>query len=265
MLLFTALPVHAVQEELPICAKTAGVYLQAERAQPGARLLSSYLHSFTTMTAKVYTEYSRNKLFIFQTIVPTPYAGNAPFNPYFEEVTQIEPYVFQDRRGRVFTFEMDENERPVELVVNGERWIPSGGMTSAFMINTTILLLQLLCLYLVINIFCTALYTYQHHQRRWIGLIATKLNTALTVVLSAAMFNNAILLIWGVPTLAYSQLNIFFLLNMLFMVLLPALCLAIALTAKKSELDTRQKACYTINIAWALILFVLMILWQLYH
>lgn len=256
---------QAQEEELPICADVAGIYLQAERAEPGARLLSSYLHSFTTVTAKPYTKYSRAKLYVFQTIVSTPYAGNAPFNPYFEEVTQVSPYVFTDRRGMTYEFDVNDAGKVTELRIEGVRWVPSGGMTSAFAINTTILLLQLLCLYLVISVSCTAYYIRLHHRRHWISLIATRLNTALTAVLSAAMLSNAVLLIWAVPTLDYAQLKPFFLLNVAYMIVLPALSIGVAATMKKSELDRRQKICYIINIAWAIILFTLLVLWQLYH
>lgn len=265
LLLHCVFPAHAQEEDLPLCADVAGIYLQAERAQPGARLLSSYLHSFTTVTARPYTKYSRTKLYIFQTIVSTPYAGNAPFNPYFEEVTQLSPYVFIDRRGMTYEFDVNDAGKVTELRIEDVRWIPSGGMTSAFAINTTILLLQLLCLYLVISVSCTAYYIRVHRRTHWISLIATRLNTALTAVLSAAMLSNAMLLIRAVPTLDYAQLKPFFLLNIAYMIALPALSIAVAATMKKSELDRRQKICYIINIVWAILLFSILVLWQLYH
>lgn len=265
LLAFTIiLPAHA-QEELPVCADVAGVYLQAERAEPGARLLSSYLNSFTTVTARIYTDYSRSKLYIFQTIVSTPYAGNAAFNPYFEEVTQTAPYVFEDRKGVEYVFDVSDAGKVTELRIEGERWVPSAGLTSSFAINTTILVLQLLCLYIIVALFLTALFAWKHRRMRWVSLRSTRLNTALTLTQAAALLANAILLIWAVPTLPYEHLRFFFLLNVFFMIALPALSACIVWGAKKSELDARQKICYALNISCALLLFTLMVLWQLYH
>lgn len=243
----------------------AGVYLQAERAEPGARLLSSYLNSFTTVTARPYTDFSRSKLYIFQTIVSTPYAGNAPYIPYFEEVTQTAPYVFTDRKGVQYVFEVNEAGKVSSLRIDGVEWVPSHGLTSAFAINTTVLVLQLLCLYIVVALFLTALYTRRHRRLCWRSLPATHLNTALTLCQAAALLTNAILLIRAVPALPYKSLRMFFVLNILYMLALPMLCAGVILSAKKSELLTHQKIAYAINIMCGFTLFALLLAWGLYH
>jgi hypothetical protein len=258
-----ALP--AAARELPVCAQVAGTYLQAERAEGGARLLSSYLNSFTTVTARPYTDTSRSKLYIFQTIVSTPYAGNAPFNPYFEEVTQIAPYTFTDRKGIEYVFDITEDGRVSQLCIDGVRWIPSAGLISPASINLTILLLQLLCLYSCVAVLITVLRFFQNRRRRWKSLPATRLNTALTLTQAAALIANAVLLIRAVPTLPYESLSPFFLLNGLFLLALPALSAGVLLTARKSELEPCQKIAYAVNVACALLLFALLALWQLYR
>ena len=255
----------SAEEDLPVCADVVGVYLQAERAEPGARLLSSYLNSFTTVTARMYTAYSRSKLYIFQTIVSTPYAGNAAFNPYFEEVTQTAPYVFEDRKGIEYVFEVNDAGEVTELRIEGERWVPSSGLASAAGINGTILALQLLCLYSLVALFFTALFALRHRRAHWVSLAPTRLNTALTFTQAAALVVNAVLLIGAVPSLPYESLRGFFLLNVAFMITLPALSLGVILSAPKGELELRQKLCYALNVACALLLFALMVAWQLYH
>ena len=259
------LPACAQGEELPVCAGVAGVYLQAERAEPGARLLSSYLNTFTTVTARPYTDSSRSKLYIFQTIVSTPYAGNAPFIPYFEEVTQIAPYVFTDRKGVEYIFEVNDAGKVSCLSIDGVLWVPSHGLTSSFAINMTVLLLQFLCLYIIVALFLTALFTRKHRRLCWRSLTATRLNTALTFCQTAALLTNAILLIWAVPALPYERLRIFFVLNILYMLALPSLCASVILCARRSELLTHQKIAYAINIVCGLTLFVLLIAWGLYR
>ena len=259
------LPARALGEELPVCADVAGVYLQAERAEPGARLLSSYLNSFTTVTARPYTDYSRSKLYIFQTIVSTPYAGNAPFIPYFEEVTQTAPYVFTDRKGVQYVFEVTDAGKVSSLRIDDVEWVPSHGLTSSVAINMTVLLLQLFCLYIIVALFLTVLYTRRHHRLCWRSLPATHLNTALTLCQTAALLTNAILLIWAVPALPYERLRIFFVLNILYMLALPLLGAGVILCAKRSELLTHQKIAYAINVVCALTLFALLLAWGLYH
>lgn len=257
-------PTLALETQLPVCADVAGEYLHADRAPQGARLLSSYLSVFSTVTARPYTELSRTKLYIYQTLISTPYAGRGAVTPYFEEVTQVEPYVFEDRNGTRYAFTLDSSGG-AQLSIDGERWVLKGGLITPAFINATIFILQWLCLYAIVALCAILYYALKNRRLRWKSLAATRANTALTVTLGATLLTNAILLIWGVPSLPYERLWPFFALNALYLIALAALCVLIACTARKSELDTRQKIAYSLNTVCALTLLALMLLWELYH
>lgn len=264
--LILTLSAAAAAEPLPRTATLAGDYIPADAGKGGIEELSSYLYSSSVLTAAQYTESSRSKLLLYSTSFTSPIIGCGSFGSYYQELTQIAPYVFVDSPGHLITFHVDENGHPTGLNLEGTEYVPMKLSRSPSFINLTIGFLQYLALYTLASLVVWAVYAWRARQRMWKSYAATRLHTALLVLMTLCVWNTLFLLVDAASLdFSYSARVPMMVANAVLAALTGLDCLLIALLAPRGELLRRQKVFYSINIAHAIVLVFLVFYWQLFR
>mgnify|MGYP007099239666 FL=1 len=264
--LVLAFSTPAAAAPLPRTAALAGDYIPADAGKGGVEELSSYLYASSVLTAAQYTESSRSKLLLYSTSFTSPIIGRGSFGSYYQELTQVAPYVFVDMAGHVITFRVDENGRPTGLDFEGTEYVPMKLSRSPTFINLTLGFLQYLALYALAALAIWAAYAWSARRRMWRSYTATKLHTALLILMTLTVWNTLFLLVDAASlSFSYASRVPMMIANAVLAALTGLDCLLIAAFAPRGELLRRQKIFYFINIAHAAVLVFLVFYWQLFR
>lgn len=125
---------------------------------------------------------------MYSTSFTSPIIGRGSFGSYYQELTQVAPYVFVDMAGHVITFRVDENGRPTGLDFEGTEYVPMKLSRSPTFINLTLGFLQYLALYALAALAIWAAYAWSARRRMWRSYTATKLHTALLILMTLTVW-----------------------------------------------------------------------------
>lgn len=161
---------------------------------------------------------------------------------------------------------MDENGRPTGLDFEGTEYVPMKLSRSPTFINLTLGFLQYLALYALAALAIWAAYAWSARRRMWRSYTATKLHTALLILMTLTVWNTLFLLVDAASlSFSYASRVPMMIANAVLAALTGLDCLLIAAFAPRGELLRRQKIFYFINIAHAAVLVFLIFCWQLFR
>lgn len=246
-------PPQAYFGELPLTASLAGKYVPANHPQAGYAELSNYIYRQTVVNVKMYTEQSRERL----------YLGSGD---YFQELTQTEPYLFTDNyQNRVF-FVTDAEGNVLRLSYNGDEYVPMKWTRSPAVVQFSLYSLYLCVLFLLAAPVILAFQWRSRRRKLLSTLPASRQNTLLVLIMLAMTVNNYFLLCVNGSVLTYAQCGFHFIINWISTVLalLTAALMIFYWKKDAGRLSRSQKIMATLTLIVTAVCLFMAFFWNLY-
>ncbi len=262
--LFGTRNIEVIDEELPYPSELTDEFMRADHPHSGYQEFVSYLKVYHPLIAMEYSEFSENKLYLYSKMYSINYRAGATYLPYFEVVTQIQPYLFMDKSGNMIYFDYKDGVVN-KMVFEGVEYVPTEWNRSLAVINSSIILVYLCALCSLAPVVGVVIGVV-HNKRRCISTRgASKLLLPLALAILITTINNGILVSYSSVNLTYAQTTWQFIINYVMTAVMMACVLGMVITWKKSELYRYQKICYLLTIAFAIIIVLFMVFWGFYY
>lgn len=262
--LFGTRNIEIATEELPYPSALTDEFMRADHPHSGYQEFVSYLKVYHPLITMEYSKFSENKLYLYSKMYSINYRAGATYLPYFEVITQIQPYLFMDKAGNMIYFDYSDGVVN-KMVFDGVEYVPTEWNRSLAVINSSIILVYLCALCSLVPVVGVVI-GIVHNKRRCISTRgASKLLLPLALAILITTINNGILVSYSSANLTYAQTTWQFIINYVMSAVMIACVLGMAITWKKSELFRYQKVCYMLTIAFAIIIVLFMVFWGFYY
>ncbi len=259
-------PSAASPEGLPLTASHAGEYLSVDQAEGGYQRLAGFVQGMYFIAVKPYTQQSRDKLYVSIKMYASQYVGHytGSIGLYFEAVEQIEPNVFQDSHGNLIRF-VQQNGQTTGLFLNDAEYErkPAAGISTR--VDITVYALYAAMLYSGVGLISIVIGFVKDKLGKWPRFAATRLHSALCLLLFLLCANNILLLFYPVEEMSLALSRACLIFNMAGSGAAVALGVGLCLTWKRGELSGKQKAAYIATGCFWAVLLVVIIAWGLYR
>lgn len=262
--LFGKRNIEIATEELPYPSALTDEFMRADHPHSGYQEFVSYLKVYHPLISMEYSKFSENKLYLYSKMYSINYRAGATYLPYFEVITQIQPYLFMDKAGNMIYFDYSGGVVN-KMVFDGVEYVPTEWNRSLAVINSSIILVYLCALCSLVPVVGVVI-GIVHNKRRCISTRgASKLLLPLALAILITTINNGILVSYSSANLTYAQTTWQFIINYVMSAVMIACVLGMAITWKKSELFKYQRVCYMLTIAFAIIIVLFMVFWGFYY
>lgn len=239
--------------QLPLTAPLAGRYVPASHPQAGYAELSNYIYHQTVVTVKMYTEQSREHL----------YLGSGD---YYQELTQKEPFLFTDDYGNLVYFVTNSEGNVLRFSYNGDEYVPMKWTRSPAVVQISLYSLYFCVLFLFVAPVILFI-QWRNRQRKLLSVLPVSyLNMGLVLILLAMSINNYFLLCVNGTVLSYAECGFHFVINWVCTVFAALLALSMLFRWKKDtgRLSQGQKMVGALTLIVTVICLFMAFFWNLY-
>lgn len=239
--------------QLPLTAPLAGRYVPASHPQSGYAELSNYIYRQTVVTVKMYTEQSREHL----------YLGSGD---YYQELTQKDPYLFTDNYGNMVYFVTGPKGEVLHFSYNGDEYVPMKWTRSPAVVQISLYSLYFCVLFLIVAP-AILFVQWRARRRKLLSVLPLSyLNMGLVLILLAMSVNNYFLLCVNGSVLSYAECGFHFVINWICTVLAALLVLLMLFrwTKDAGRLSRGQKFLGILTLIVTAICLFMAFFWNLY-